>query len=103
MSGRHSTLSDGDTGGNVKDLLELLTELDWVLDQAQIQQILGEIDFGDGSAAGRCDAVLPAFDTYFKAAGGLLHKLGVPNVLKGLKAAVPKSCNANAPRDVLEG
>ena len=98
----NSTLSDGDTWGNVKDLLEQLTELDWIADQTQIQQILNEINFGDGSAASRCSAILPAFDAYFNAANKELISDGALPI-KNLRAKTPKSCSAGTKRDVLEG
>jgi hypothetical protein len=100
----NSTLSDGDTWGNVKDLLYQLTQLNWKTDQSQIQQILQEINFGDGSAQGRCSAIIPAFNSYFRAANKELRSL-VPGstALLGLKAYNPRSCNAVSPRDVLEG
>lgn len=98
----NSTLTDNGTWDNVKELLEQLTELDWVSDQAEIQQIIGEINFGDGAAQGRCDYILPAFDTYFTAAGQLLKTLTGSNPIQGLRANVPSSCSASSKRAVLE-
>lgn len=91
----NSTLSDGDTWANVKDLLFRLTELDWKKDQTEIQSIIKEINFGDGVAKGRCSTVLPAFDVYFAAAAKKLKTMNSKDTsLDRLKTYRPKSCSA---------
>lgn len=97
----NSTLTDSGTWENTKDLLAELIGLNWVADQAEIQQIVQQINFGDGAALGRCGTILPAFNTYLAAANTLLGKLGSSPV--SAKFNVPKSCSAASTRSVLEG
>ena len=97
----NSTLTDSGTWENVKDLLEELVGLNWTTDQAQIQQIIQEINFGDGIAGGRCNDILPAFKTYITSANALLKKLGSSPVTYTFKT--PASCSASSTRSVLEG
>lgn len=97
----NSTLSDGDTWSNVKELLFQLTELNWKTDQAKIQELLKQINFGDGVAKGRCSTILPAFDVYFAGAAKKLKTLRKGDTsLDRLRTVRPRCCSSAQTRAV---
>ena len=98
----NSTLSDGGSYGNIESLLYQLTQLNWKTNQAQIQAIVTEINFGSGSYLGRCSSILPAIDVDLAAASAELQLLTGDKSLVGLTVYAPKACSG-VKRDVLEG
>lgn len=99
----NSTLTTGDTWAHVNDLLYQLTKLDWKRDQAKIQDLVNKINFGDGTAQGRCTAILPAFDVFFAAANTKLQKLRPGDTsLANVKSRRPIACGVVQKRDILE-
>ena len=62
-----------------------------------------QINFGEGSALGRCNAILPAEDVLFAAANTKLQQLSPGDTsLAGLKAKRPLACSSVSSRDVLD-
>lgn len=100
----NSTLTTGDTWAHTNELLYQLTKLDWTRDQAKIQALVVKINFGEGTAQGRCGAILPAFDVFFAAANTKLQKLRPGDTsLANVKSKRPIACGGSLKeRDILE-
>ena len=88
----NTTLVADGTFQSVVNLLDSLKSLQYSQKNA-IATAVKQINFGHGSVAGRCAAVLPAIDTYFSQAAQEVEKLDGDSSLNGVRAIRPTACN----------